>query len=445
MSDQSRRGPQDWQPNLVGQLWGNYQGASALSVLIRQSRLNYLAPGDIRQALGITIRRRIDIFGLMTLHDARLAALAASQRFEQDFIDAWNPSWWWPYANAIPQDALGWSLRICPQCMHYAYHSLFFQMPGVTRCPWHGCDLIESCARCGKRLLEGFDEGAQLLQCVCGHDHVDDEAALYGDSTSGPTRADAVARYHSWCTARQRETWLVAPEVFDPHGWQAMAGLVDLPHYKGATSTDVLIDHAGPGLVTDVPANSGFEKMMPTMVSLPLHWLRDVRAICHHLAVMLPPGSLTVAERRALDPGTFYDEDRGCTAVRPWIQGLAGYPVGKVAMLHIGPIDGVASRLIGRLAAGFDASGFYVTEPAPRRAFRRWVRADPSGLPLLEGTMRRVLSRGYADGCRMLLGQVHPDLFSRRSTRPVRRFPWVEMRLGETPQARIAWTRQVNA
>lgn len=444
MSDQSPLDPRRWQSELVGQLWGNYQGASALSVLIRQARLNYLAPGDIRQGLGITIRRRFDLFGAMTFGEERRAALAAAQPFEQIFIDAWNPAWWWPFANAIPHDVLGWTLRICPQCMKFAYHSLLFQMPGVTSCPWHGCELVESCVRCGKRLLEGFDEGAELLQCICGQDHVDDEAALFGDAASAPARAKAIDRYRRWCSDRQREIWLMAPEVFDVHGWRALGALVDPSGDHGPVVDDILLDHVTPRSALGLPANSGLEKMMPTMVSLPLAWLRDIRGICRRLAAMLPPGTLTVAERRALDPSVRYPEDSGCTAVHPWIHRLAGYPVGKVAMLHTSVIDGVASRLLARLAAGLDSSNSYATEPARRRAFRRWLQADPNGLDLLEGTIRRVLNRGYADGCRVLLGQVHPDLFSHRATRPARRFPWVEMRLGAAPQARIAWTRQLN-
>lgn len=70
----------------MGQLWHNYHGASAMSVLIRLARLNYLGAGDIRDALGIVIRRRVDLFALMTNDDQRLTALTASQEFDSGFI-----------------------------------------------------------------------------------------------------------------------------------------------------------------------------------------------------------------------------------------------------------------------------------------------------------------------------------------------------------------------
>lgn len=417
-----------------------------MSVLIRLARLNYFGPGDIRDALGVVVRRRTDLFGLLTNDDRRLAALAATQEFDSAFIEALHPSWWWPFANPIPSEALGWSLRICPQCMAYAYHSLLFQMPAIDRCPWHGCKLVDSCTRCGKRLLDGYDQGKELMQCSCGHDHVNDTAALFGDSGSKRWRSAAIDRYRKWCLARQNECWLVAPGVFDIQGWKAVASLVDYPHSKPPASEDVILDRVTTPSQSafELSATSGFEKFIPTMVALPLTWLNDTRAICRQLAMMMPPGTLTVGERRALDPVAFHEADRGCDAVRPWLLNLPGHAVGKVAILHTSPIDGMAIRMIASLVGGLDGSPHYVTEPASRRAFRKWIRAHPRGSALLESTIRRVFCRGYADGSRALLGQTHPDLFNKRATRPARRFPWVEIRLVGEPISRIAWTRQIN-
>ena len=438
--------PGDSRPKLVGQLWHNYYGASAMSVLIRLARLNYLGAGDIRDALGVVIRRRLDLFALMTIDDHRLAAIASSQDFDSEFIEQLRPSWWWPFSNSVPREALGWRLRICPQCMVYAYHSLLFQMPGIDRCPWHGCELVSSCTKCGKSLLHGFDEGRELMQCSCGHDHVSDEAALFGDSTSKRWREAAIARYRNWCVARQSRCWLIAPEIFDAQGWKAVSKLVDYPDSNSVASECLIVDQVmcSRQMRREVSATSGLEKFTPTLVSLPLYWLNDTRAICRRLAQMMPPGKLTVAERRALDPATLQEGDRSCEAVRPWLFNLPGHAVGNVALLHTSPIDGISIRTLARLAAGLDDSPHYATEPATRRAFRKWIRTDPRGLALLESAIKRVLSRGYADGARALLGQIHPELFTRRDTKPVRRFPWVEVRLVEDALVRVAWTRQIN-
>jgi len=159
---------------------------------------------------------------------------------------------------------------------------------------------------------------------------------------------------------------------------------------------------------------------------------------------MIPPGKLTIAERRALDPSAPQHSDGACDAIRPWLVNLPGFAVGKIGLVHTFPIDGITIRMLARLAAGLDGSPHGPIEVAERQAFRQWLRSDPRGAAILDSTLRRVLCRGYADGSRALLGQIHPDLFKSRATRPVRRFPWVEIRVADKPAARIAWTRQVN-
>ncbi len=73
------------------------------------------------------------------------------------------------------------------------------------------------------------------------------------------------------------------------------------------------------------------------------------------------------------------------------------------------------------------------------------VRQHALGHALISEVLRRLLTRGYADGCRQVLGQVDPDLYRDRTTRPVRRFPWVSLTFGdEVALARIVWTRQPN-
>lgn len=432
-----------WNPDLVGQIWENYYGASALSVLVRLVRLNYLESGDVRESLGIPIRRRSDIFGLLSRDEHRLEALACAQNFDAEFTKAWHVASWWPYANAMPLDVLDWRLRICPECMRFAYHSLLFQMPGIDRCPWHRTRLVNGCVRCGEPLFEGFDHGHRLLQCTCGYDHVDNQKAVLGDAHSAPARQVTVMEYRNWAHDRQRQCWLVPPEIADEQGWLALSKLA-YPHFGG--HPDVILDHVAPAreAPTALGPKSGLEKFQPTFAALPLSWLRDSASICHRLSTMMPPGTLSVAERRALDPHGFRPAaDTGPKTTRTWLLGFPGHPVGNVALLHTSPIDGVALRVVARLAGGLATSSHSSIEPAKRREFRKWIHRAERGPDLLEAALRRVLFRSYADGCRVLLGQLNPDLYARRSTRPARRFPWVELRLGTKPHAKIAWTRQV--
>jgi len=446
MSETSPFSVAHWHPDLVGQIWENYYGASALSVLIRLARLNYLESNDIRESLGIPIRRRSDVFGLLSRNHGRLDILASAQQFDGEFTCAWDPASWWPYANAMPLDVLNWRLRICPECMRFAYHSLLFQMPGISRCPWHGTRLVSGCVRCGKPLFEGFDEGHRLMQCACGYDHVDTQQAVLGDLRNAHARRGAVMTYRGWAEARRRECWLVPPEIADEQGWLALSKLAPPPFGNPGACPDLVLDHVVPSCdaATALGPTSGLEKFQPTLASLPLSWLRDSASICRRLSEMMPPGTLSIAERRALDPhGSDQAEDAACLTTRTWLLGFPGHLVGDLALLHTSPIDGVALRVAARLAGGLRTSWDSPIEPAKRREFRKWIHQDKRGPKLLETALRRVLFRSYADGCRVLLGQLNPDLYARRSTRPARRFPWVELHLGYKAHATIAWTRQV--
>lgn len=436
-----------WHPDLVGRIWENYYGASALSVLIRLARLNYLESSDIRESLGIPIRRRSDVFGLLSRDHSRLDTLATAQHFDTEFTSAWHHDAWWPYANPMPLDILDWKLRICPECMRFGYHSLLFQMPGISRCPWHRTRLVDGCVRCGKPLFEGFDKGRRLMQCTCGYDHVDNQRAVLGDALSARTRREAVMAYRSWADIRRRECWLLPPELADEQGWLALSTLACPPFGDPDACPNLVLDHVVPArdAATTLRPKSGLEKFQPTLASLPLGWLRDSASICRRLSSMMPPGTLSSAERRALDPhGPRQAEDAGCKTTRTWLLGFPGHLVGNLALLHTAPVDGVTLRVVARLACGLHRSGYSPIEPAKRREFRKWIHQDARASSLLEAVLRRVLFRGYADGCRVLLGQLNPDLYARRSTRPTRRFPWVEFHLGPSEaRAKIAWTRQV--
>lgn len=41
-------------------------------------------------------------------------------------------------------------IRYCPQCMDQCYHSIFFQIDGLKKCPIHKCELQDRCQHCGQ-------------------------------------------------------------------------------------------------------------------------------------------------------------------------------------------------------------------------------------------------------------------------------------------------------
>lgn len=48
------------------------------------------------------------------------------------------------------------TVRYCPECIRVGFHSLLFQAFGVRSCPYHGCVLMDACAKCGER-MPSFD------------------------------------------------------------------------------------------------------------------------------------------------------------------------------------------------------------------------------------------------------------------------------------------------
>lgn len=68
----------------------------------------------------------------------------------------------WPLESICPREILWldgyhdiWfnkGLVMCPECLANSYHSHWHQLRGLNRCPWHECELIDSCERCGQSL-----------------------------------------------------------------------------------------------------------------------------------------------------------------------------------------------------------------------------------------------------------------------------------------------------
>lgn len=56
--------------------------------------------------------------------------------------------------------------RFCPACMKaFGFHCLLWNLPLITACPLHGCQLLEHCTACSERLNWGSLHG---FSCNCG-------------------------------------------------------------------------------------------------------------------------------------------------------------------------------------------------------------------------------------------------------------------------------------
>lgn len=440
-------------PRLVGQDWSAYEGCSALGVLIRMTRLNYLESSDIQACLGLKVRRKLNLLRLLCATD-RHASLAAAQGFGGTFVDDWQLNTWWPFGSEPPWEVLTAHLRVCPVCALHGYHTMLFQLPGVDSCPWHRIPVLDGCHRCGKPLLDGFDHGMALLQCLCGHDHVDVGAmrCIAGDSANDAKRHQALHEYRTSAKERRAFTWQVGPELWDAQALGALRAL--MTPYEGqpdsnqymwmAEEVQVRKSHDHPS--RRVAPDSGLDQHRPTVVKLPAAWQPALQSVLRRGAAMPSSGLLSDAELRALGAASGpQTEHPAADGVRYGLLRLRPSRVAQSTYLHTGVIEGATVRMMGTLADGIGTQPIPVTDARQRRAFRGMVRQHALGHALISEVLRRLLTRGYADGCRQVLGQVDPDLYRDRTTRPVRRFPWVSLTFGdEVALARIVWTRQPN-
>ncbi|MFP3605892.1 hypothetical protein [Paraburkholderia sp. SIMBA_053] len=63
-----------------------------------------------------------------------------------------------------------YAVRHCPDCSALNYHCTLFNLPLISRCPWHGKDLTHGCARCGWLPMRWkWRANAELLKWRCGH------------------------------------------------------------------------------------------------------------------------------------------------------------------------------------------------------------------------------------------------------------------------------------
>lgn len=444
----------DLRPKLVGQDWSAYEGCSLLGVVIRMARLNHMQSGDIRTCLGLTIRRKSDILGRMLRSGDQHRIVAQMQAFKGVFVEDWRLENWWPFGSDPVWETLLQKMRQCPVCALYGYHSALFQLPGLASCPWHRVKLLDGCHRCGKPLLDGFNQGLKLLQCTCGHDHFSFTRAIAGDQATTSCRHSKLSEYRSWAQDGKNTRWLFGPGQWDPHGSTALDILTRPPwaeqqhRHRDLVIDDVVVDEPVPRADFLVAHNSGLEQARATVAKLPRSWLRALESVSRRAVQMPGSGRLSIRELRAFGveiPAAPTGEE--AEGVRPGILRWRPSGVGRQTYIHTEVLGGAALVALGGVADGLGKQPVPRTDTLERRKFRLWVTRHPVGHQLASRVIFRVLTRSYADGFRILLGHIDPDLYRSRSTRPVRRFPWIALTLGEVDglaSCKIVWTRQTD-
>lgn len=418
-------------PRLLGENWENYEGTSSFGVFWRATRLNHLHRRDLRSFLHLSLRAGDNAFVRLTRGIPQQAALRFSFP-ESNFIEKsyWRPEEWWPFGGAMPFEQMSWRLRVCPVCARTCYHCLLFQMPGVSHCPWHGVALIEICPMCESPLVVDVQHDLPVGRCRCGHDLVDYVASVEGEAAVRGHKHTAIEDHLRFAALRRGRTWLIAPEEFDDRAWTALHWFGNgVPTPGSLLSERVGLDRSVRFISGRVRPKSGLESAQPSLAALPLEWSVAFQRIGAQLLAMVPREHLPKVAGSASD--------------MRWVFGqLPAFPGSREMYLPTEVLDRSVLRCAGLLAAIVENSTGRRTFVQPGLRQRIWDNTH--GLRLADALMRRILTRGYADGLRIALGRHVPALYDAQHNRPVRRLPWVLLDLpeGELPSARIGWTRQ---
>ncbi|MBB3814756.1 hypothetical protein FHY12_000201 [Xanthomonas arboricola] len=185
---------------------------SGFGLVHRITRLTCSLPSHVSQ-LGFRNRKVADVLQATQRPGKPRDALLRVLGLQATALAAyWSPEPWCPVQ---PQDLFQRQprpVRRCPDCARYGYHCTLFQLPSITRCPWHGCRLEQQCSQCGHALWAGFDQKGWLGRCGCGDDLFDPVVASADMWTFPGAGAQAwIEDYLAWALRRRPSRWLCTP------------------------------------------------------------------------------------------------------------------------------------------------------------------------------------------------------------------------------------------
>lgn len=122
-------------------------------------------------------------------------------------------------------------LRQCWECAEHGYHSALFQLPSITRCPWHGLRLSCTCPQCGQTQFARFNDKNALGVCACGYIAMNARTALAGMRSFPAYQCASWAEvYLEWAQRQRERRVLYVPE--SNQAWdQAYAAVAAPPAY----------------------------------------------------------------------------------------------------------------------------------------------------------------------------------------------------------------------
>lgn len=416
---------------LVGEETRHDPYASAFGQMARLATVNAFQPGDYFAGFGLRVRRDEDLSHALAFSQARQQALATT--LEIGIPVNWSLTTWLPFQlkNATPSEH--WEFRYCPACLHSGFHTLLFQLPWIHRCPWHHQRLRTECMRCDRPMTTTGVSGRSLLECECGHSAVDPIAALLVDAETVSVRNTVLEEYLSWSAVERQRTTLIAP-ASGHADWRRLSEAVQLPEplrtraQISVASVPVSIDVAravGVGATffdeTALQAMQVLSRDDPGIVELPACISHCFNAAARHVAMALPPASLTDREMSLFSPGLGGPDARNFKpAGRKSSTELAYIPPQRIGDRHYLHLHTVAPAVV--------RTAWSVIQEVAGSA--HVGNRLPNTRPLQEAVFvaMRILARGYVEGMRSILARHVPSLLDHGKLRPRYSEPWVWVR-----------------
>jgi len=420
------------QLGLVGEQARYDRYASAFGQAARLATVNVFEPSEYFSGLGLRIRREEDLSQVLTFSLSRQEALAST--LEIPVTPTWDLKRWIPFELRHVRLDQDWKFRYCAACLLAGFHTLLFQLPWIHSCPWHRQRLHTGCDQCGRPNTVSGAEGRTLLQCVCGHAAINAVTALTPNPTLEAARSRFLEEYLSWAAQQRATTTVIAP-CSGHANWQRLAMAVRLPLHLSLLCQD-------PGLgAWPVPVDTlrvlraapeweaaevlrAFRPLSrddPGVMELPDCMSLPFRAAAQHVAMALPPGSLTDREMSLFFPGLSGERARKFKPARRKSSSDLGFVppqrIGGRSFLHLHTIAPTTLR-----------SAWAVLQEAAGGGIAGRIPLDKRIAAAASIVAARMLTRGYVEGMRLILAHHVPALLDDARLRPRHSEPWVWMR-----------------
>ncbi len=425
--------------SLHGWVGGDLSRAPYLSpfgALVILSRLNRFRRKDLHAAFGLKLLGNEDPSRALAFSSQRLAEFSHAIGVELRQSAGWRLCDWLPFQGDATEDWKdSWTTRICMPCAKEGFHTWLFQLPWVTRCPWHRTRLIAECPSCHRPLASGFLDGKALLRCACGIDFFNRRAALRARCASNRARDRILANYLDDARSDRSISYLFAPAIQS----QADAALTTLIAQPGlerpATEQRPHACHmkiGGPQawrwskIRADLSLlGNELDGKSTSLIELPMSMVEPMSRVASSIASRVPPGSLVPAEAQKLISDGMVRTKPG--SARSEILYLPVQASGSRAYLFINSIPPSALEVISKI--------LQMTRNA-------W--ADDATAAIVCSTVRAILLRGYADGLRIVLGRFIPELYDNPKLSRSEHIPWVLVKKDNVGVSRIeiVWTRK---